>query len=444
MLFKRSQPQENKPRTYQEIVEYVRDNYTGNHLPEEVLDKRRKILRDTQAGHPTAHLELVAELEKYLTEEGLELEGMTAHEVAVKLYEDNWGLGIIEKYYRDPEVDEIRVNGEGPGKIKIVRRGVSTTAPEYFQNPQEISQIVQRMLMHDINVCIDQSNPKAESMRKDGTRVTASCPPMTENWTFVLRKHDTFEMTVENLIKHGTLNQRLWEWLATFQRYGVNTLICGGTGTGKTHLLRRLVDERPKTWRIVSIETDRELNLSKHYPDRDIIEFEEHKQSGASMEQIFIFALRYSPDALIIGEFRGRGEATEAINACTRGCDGSIATAHFSSVELAVDGTARMILQEGQNIPLKMAKVMVATAFNIVVQMAASRDKGIKKIVRVAELIPAGEEVQIRDLVIWIPSPHDYYEGHWEFVNPPTENLLNRMRRNGLTEEEARKRGWLK
>jgi pilus assembly protein CpaF len=448
-LFNRRPVKPERESTFEEIEAYIQDVITGEqYWSEEEVSERQGLLQNVLAGMPTAHLKLINLIKDLLLNEelkllkGVNLAGRDIDSLAEEIYRRNWGLGILEEYYRDKSIDEIRVNGPGPGQVYLVRRGVSEPAERYFEDEQEIKVIARRLLMHDIAVGLDQSQPLAESMRKDGTRVTATCPPVTEYWTFVLRKHDTFEMTPENLERHGTISRRAWDMLAAFARYGVNLLIAGGTNTGKTHLLRRLVAESSPKRRIIAIETDRELNLKRHYPERDCVEFEEHSNVQATMERIFRHVLRYSADILIVGEFRGHGEAREAVNACTRGCEGSMATAHFSTVEGAIEGAAKLLITEGANIPLEMAKTMVAAAFNVVIHMAASRDLGIKKVVRIAEITPVGDQVVCRDLVVWRPSGEDYYEGDWEFVNPPSPGLISRMRQNGLPQSVAREWGW--
>lgn len=439
-IFKMRQQEEKKPETYTEVVELVQNIITNERLlSEDELIERQRLIQNAMAGLPAARVGLMEVIEEILQENQIDIDNLGV--LAEKIYRQNWGLGALEDAYHDPTIDEIRVNGPGRDQVYLVREGKSELAGFFFEDEREIQTIVRRLLMHDTAVGLDQSQPQAESMRKDGTRITAACPPVNEYWTFVLRRHDTFEMTPENLVNHGTLDYQLWEMLVAFARYGANMLIVGGVNTGKTHLLRRLIAETLPSRRIICIETDRELNLQRHYPDRDIVEFEEHKNVGASMAKIFVHVLRYSADILVVGEFRGHGEAREAMNACTRGCQG-FATAHFSSVSGAVEGTGKMMIQEGQNIPLDIAKSMVAEAFNLVVEMVASRDKGIKKIINVTELISEDGEVKYNPLVKWVPIGEDYFEGKWVFPNPPSENLVARMRQNGLTKSQAEKWGW--
>jgi pilus assembly protein CpaF len=138
---------------------------------------------------------------------------------------------------------------------------------------------------------------------------------------------------------------------------------------------------------------------------------------------------------------RGAGEADEAIKACTRGHDGSLATGHFNSVEEAIEGTGLMLIEEGKNLPLNLAKLQVARAFNVIVQMYTSTVHGVKKITHIAEIWPDGDKVVVRDLVVWRPQPDDFLKGEWMVMNPPSERLVKKMRQYGVTSADFREAG---
>jgi len=79
----------------------------------------------------------------------------------------------------------------------------------------------------------------------------------------VIRKFTSRRYTVEDLIARGTLTRPLADFLAEQIRSGKTLLISGGTGTGKTTLLRILADSIPDHERIVVIEDTSELHIQK-------------------------------------------------------------------------------------------------------------------------------------------------------------------------------------
>jgi len=392
------------------------------------------ILEGAQAGSREMAVKATELVQEILREFGLEVEGMSREEASHRIYSYAWGLDVLEDIYRDPTVDEIRVNG--PAAVYIQRRGKNEKAGARLKDEEHVRKIISRLFIHDRGIALTASTPVVESTRLDGTRVTATCPPATRTWTLVLRKHGTFKMSVENLITAGTLNKPLLELLDLLIRGRANILFSGSTGSGKTSLVRFMANSIHPSLRIVTLETDIELRLADQYPHRDIVEMEEHADLGLTMNRLFRTILRYSPDVIIVGEIRGRGEAVEAVKACTRGHQGSMATVHFNSPEEAISGCAKMMLEEGLNLPLDIAATWVADAFNVVVQLFADTKKGYKKVIRVTEVWAEKQEVKFRDLAVWQPTPEDYSKGRWVFPNLPSRKLQERMFQYGILPEE--------
>jgi pilus assembly protein CpaF len=298
-----------------------------------------------------------------------------------------------------------------------------------FRDDEHVKMIITRITMHDQGVTLNKSYPTIESMRRDGTRITATCPPVTKNTTLVLRKPYPHLITSDEMIKLGTMDKKTWAILKTLTRASANILISGGVGSGKTTLLRMLANEIDHSARIIVLETDSELMLNKAFPGRDIIEFEEHRESKRSLRDLFGIVLRYSPTVIIVGEFRGAGEAKEAIRACMRGHN-SMDTAHFSSPREAIEGTAKLLLEEGMNLPLDVAVSTVASAFNIVVQMFGDAVRGVIMVESVTEVSIDQGEVKYQDLIRWTPHGTDYLDGSWQSRGGLSPAMITRLCKN--------------
>ncbi|MGD0620953.1 MAG: ATPase, T2SS/T4P/T4SS family [Thermacetogeniaceae bacterium] len=394
-------------------------------LGEERATQNKQVLEDAMAGAPGMDQKSQEIIAGLLDENGVEVEGMETRQVAYKIYKYAWGLGPIEEAYNDLDVNEIRINA--PKDIYVLRKiknerlnGVS------FHDDEHIRKIVTRITMHDQGIALNKSCPTIESMRRDGTRITATCPPVTKNTTLVLRKPYPHLITPEEMIALGTMDKKVWAVLKTSVKAGANILIAGGVGSGKTTLMRTVSSEIDQSERIIVLETDSELMLGKAFPDRDIIEFEEHRESKRSMGELFIVILRYSPTRILIGEFRGAGEAKEAIRACVRG-HSSMATAHFSSPKEAIEGTARLLLEEGMNLPLDVAVLTVASAFNIVVQMFGDPVRGAIMVESVTEVIVDQGEAKYQDLIRWTSHGTDYLDGSWQHKGELSPAMIDRL-----------------
>jgi len=427
--------------TLDEAMEHVQRELIENAEPtEDVLKESvglREIMKSARAGDREASLQLRGIIKDVLVSKSAQVKGYSIVDAAEVIYRKLWGLSVIEEFYRDPEVDEIRVNS--PTHVFIQRRGKNEHVDVKFESEQEVRNVIKRMIDEDdFGAHLDSSTPVVETIRRDGSRLTAICPPVSKRWICVLRKPDTFEMTLNNLVRHHTLDEKSWEVLSLLAKGRANILFCGNVGSGKTSLMRKLIGEFYPSLRRLVIGTDLEVKVLDHYPDLDSIELEEHPERGVPMRTLFREALRLSPDCIIVEEFRGAGEALEAIKACTRGHHGSMATGHFNSPREAVEGTAMMMLEEGLTLPLDIAKLRVARAFDVVVQLFGDTVNGVKKLESVTE-IETDEQGGIfyRDLVKWVPTGSQYvFDGEWELKNPPSEHLKQKMTRFEVSRED--------
>jgi len=423
---------EEKHLSMEQAIDYVQNEIV------KLSDDKDVIFKDAEAGVPGAKERALIEIECILAQGFVFVEDLTMKAAAEQIYRKSWGLDVIEDLYRDPTVDEIRINDHET--IYVSRKGKNERVPLKFGSPDEAKRVIDRLYAHDVGVSLTETTPVVESIRLDGSRLTIIGSPVTETTVAVIRKQDTFEMTLENLSNAGTLDELVFMLLSLLVRGRSNILVVGGFGSGKTHLERWLIKEMSSHLRIVSLEPDREIRIRKHYPDRDVVELEGHNElEGATLKELLRTIFRLSPDVIIFPEFRGTDEAIEAIKACRtlRGC---MATAHFMSAEETIEGTAMFLLEEGLTLPFELAKVRVARAFNIVIEMFSDTDRGIKKLVKVTETVVRDNMVTFNPLLEWFPYTDDYLgPGEWRLLNKPSEELLKQMSRyiNAVKEVES-------
>ena len=111
---------------------------------------------------------------------------------------------------------------------------------------------------------LDEDNPVLHAQLPDGSRLAAVIPPVVRPApALTIRKFSSRHYTVEDLITRGTLTRPLAAFLAEQIAAGKTLLISGGTGTGKTTLLRILANAIPEAQRIVVIEDTAELHIQK-------------------------------------------------------------------------------------------------------------------------------------------------------------------------------------
>jgi len=420
----------------QEIVNAVRSimTETQGRLKEE-NDRRLAVLSEAQAGDDAAERELKVQIEQIVQHKRLMVPGYTQAQIVQAVFDVCWGMDVLAPIYRDRTVEEIRVNG--PDMIYTVRLGVAVKEPIRFRDDSAIVRLIRRILLHD-RVDITRDQPRVETTRRDGTRVTATVPPFTKSPTMCIRKFGSIRLAEESFLKYGTFNKRMARMLATLAKGRCSILLSGGTGTGKTTLLRLLVGYLPERLRLVTLESDFELNLIDYYPDRDIVALEAHPELGISLREAFKTILRYTPEVIIMGEARAE-EADELVKAASRGHDGSMGTVHVSSVREVVPAVARMILEGNPSIPVQSLREQVATAFQIIVQLRRL-PSGRKIVEEVCQLWLDNDSNQIcyNTLIRWKPEGEDVEIGDWEFTGKITPELAEKMVMHGVTVSEMK------
>ena len=151
-----------------------------------------------------------------------------------------------------------------------------------------------------------------------------------------IRKHQTTRRKLESILENPI------RWLPILQdlvHSKSNFLISGGTGTGKTTLLRAML-ELEETARIVTIEDVAELELSN--PNVVALQTRQANTDGAGqidLQRLVVESLRMKPDRIAVGEVRG-AELVPMLQALNSGHRGSATTMHANRAE---DVPARLI-----------------------------------------------------------------------------------------------------
>lgn len=409
----------------------------GNKVVEQLIIAQNsewvELFEDAKSGVPGAYEKCLQVIKHILNEQRITVANTNIDDAAVTIFNDYYGLGELTPLYQDKDIHEIRVTPQG--RVYAIRNG-RLDAVDIHYTDAEVENLINRLKpIGDVGVSLDESNPTMELVRPDGSRLTALCRPVTEGFCFALRKPGNLD--TQDLIKLQTLDEKVSQILALFAKGRRNMLICGGVNSGKTTLLRLLASQLSPHLSIRVLDIDNELKLAQLHPDREIWELEAHPEVGADMKTLFAKILRITPDVIIVPEFRGLGEVWVTIEACTRGHDGSMATAHFSSIsspEEAVRNTAMLAIQEGAALPLELVIERVAQAFQIIIQTFSDTRKGIKKITSITEVIVEDGKITYSPLVEWQPYTDDFTgPGEWKTMNPPSNRCIAGMRVYGVT-----------
>jgi pilus assembly protein CpaF len=207
-----------------------------------------------------------------------------------------------------------------------------------------------------------------------------------------IRKFRKDVISSKELLNLNTLTSSMLHLLQGCVKARLNMLISGGTGAGKTTLLNILSSFIPNRERIVTIEDSAELQMQQ----RHVVRMETRPPNVEGKGQItqrmlVINALRMRPDRIIVGEVRG-GEAIDMLQAMNTGHDGSLTTIHANTPRDALARLETMISMSDLNLPEKAMRQQIASAIDVIVQIARLSD-GARKVMTISEIVGMEGEV---------------------------------------------------
>jgi pilus assembly protein CpaF len=215
---------------------------------------------------------------------------------------------------------------------------------------------------------LDEDNPSLHAQLPDGSRLAAWIPPIVRpSPALAIRKFTSRRFTIDDLIVRGTLTRALADFLGEQIACGKTLLISGGTGTGKTTLLRILADFIPDHERIVVIEDTPELHIRKPNTVAAGAQTDTFK-TQVPFETLLKDALRFRPDRIILGEVRGV-EARTLLDSFNTGHSGSLATIHANSAEKALCRFANLVMRGHAQTTFSDTEAEIGEAVDFVVHV---------------------------------------------------------------------------
>jgi pilus assembly protein CpaF len=300
------------------------------------------------------------------------------------------GLGPLEPLLKDPTITDILVNGHA--KVFVERYGVLEACPVRFKDERHLLRIIQK-IVSAVGRRIDESSPMVDARLADGSRVNAVVAPLAiDGCLLSIRKFARVPISLDRLIEIGSVPLQVAEVLRAIVASRRNVLISGGTGSGKTTLLNAMSAFIADHERIVTIEDSAELQLQQHHVVRLETRPPNIEGKGEITQRDLVKnALRMRPDRIILGEVRA-GEAFDMLQAMNTGHDGSMTTVHANTARDALSRVEQMIGMSGVDIPARSARAQIASALNVVIQVARLSD-GRRKLIGLAELTGMEGEV---------------------------------------------------
>lgn len=300
-----------------------------------------------------------------------------------EVLEEALGLGPLEDLLADPDVSEIMVNGFK--KIFIEKSGKVQLSPVTFTSNDHLRRIIERIVT-PLGRQINDSSPYVDARLKDGSRVNAVIEPLAiDGPALTIRKFKKGGITAEKYIGYGSITKNMMDFLRLCVENGLNVVISGGTGSGKTSLLNMLSTFIPSNERVITVEDAAELQLQQEHVVR--LETRPPSMEGSnavSIRDLIKNSLRMRPDRIIVGECRD-GAALDMLQAMNTGHDGSMTTTHANSPRECIARLETLCMMSGMELPVRAIREQISGAVNLIVQISRLSD-GSRKVLSITEV----------------------------------------------------------
>jgi pilus assembly protein CpaF len=317
--------------------------------------------------------------------------------VVAEVIDELFGMAGLQPLLDDPRVETINANRFDRVFVQYADGRRARVAPIARSN-DELTDLIRLLAARASSQerRFDHGSPSVNLQLPGGERLFAVMGVTADGVTSLsIRRHRYLTVDLDELRGRGTVDEGVQRFLTAMVVSRKNVVITGGTGAGKTTLLRALAAEMDPMERIVTIEDAFELGLDRDPTlHADVTAFQARDaniegEGVVSQADLVRWALRMSPDRVIVGEIRGP-EVVPMCNAMSQGNDGSMTTLHASSSAIAFTRLASYAAQGAERLPIEATNLLVAGAVHFVVHLdRVPGERGRRVVSSIREVVGA-------------------------------------------------------
>ena len=353
-------------------------------------EKIRRLVRDKV-------YEIIRNYKFKLTEEQI-------NKITYYIIRDSLGYGKIDVLIRDPNIEDISVDGANI-PIYVWHRMYENLPTTIVLNENELRSLISR-LSYRVGKQVTVSRPILDGLLPEGYRVHIALSQISlRGGSFSIRKFAETPFTIIDLIRFGTISTEMAAYFWTLLEHLRSIMVCGATAAGKTTLLNAISMLIHPDAKIVTIEESRELRL----PHENWVPLVTRPALQEGMEEITLFdllksAMRQRPDYVVVGEIRGE-EAYTFFQAIATGHSG-LCSIHADSIEAAI----KRLMTKPMNVPLLLVPMMNTL---VLISRVKIDNKIVRRVVRITEIEGVeekGEWVKLNEVFTWTGADEDRFE----------------------------------
>jgi Flp pilus assembly CpaF family ATPase len=314
----------------------------------------------------------------------------TESELAEAVFDRVHGLGRLQSYIDDSDLANIHVNGSDNVWL-VYRDGTKVRGEPAADSDRELIDMVATAArrLGRSEKRWDQVSWELHLQLPGGERLHAVMG-LTGRPAITIRRHDFTIHRLKHLIDLGVIDEGLAAFFAAAVRAKLNLVVAGGTNTGKTTMLRCLLNEIPAWERVVTVEDNLEIGLDRFsdlHPDQVMWERRGANIEGrgeASLADCVRATLRQNPDRVIVGEIRGV-EVVDMLRAMSQGNDGSMSSIHADSSKGAIVRLGMYTAEAG--LDEETSNKWIANALDLIIHLGWV--DGVRRVTSVREVLEA-------------------------------------------------------
>jgi Flp pilus assembly CpaF family ATPase len=361
--------------------------------------------------------------------------GGAIDELARAVHDQRYELGPVTAYLRDPQVENVDINGCNQVWITYAS-GERVAGPPVAASDDALISMIRTWATRGGQTARDFSAaaPLVNVALAGSARLTATMS--VTPWPCVsLRRHGQIDVTLARLAQLGTIDPTLAAFLGAAVRSRCNIIISGGVNAGKTTMLRALASEIPPGERVATLESEYELYLHELAQHPDVIAFEAREANsegagGISLYDLIAHALRHNPHRILVGEVR-RDEIMPMLEAMNSGQEGSMCTLHANSPAEAFDRILILGLRGGLALAERAIHILVGMAVDLIVHLRSGFDgtRTVRYVSEILEVMPPGDTERPAVNRLFLPDP---LTGRAMAAHTPSAPMLSRLAAAGF------------
>lgn len=336
----------------------------------EFTEKKSYLINDVEKGElPSSAVE--DEVLNYLDKKGINFDVPDRNTLIKKVIDYLFGYYLLQDLIEEDGISDIKVLAYDNVQIKVKGKRVPSNIKF---NSKESYEIFFNYLVIKLGGTLDKRNAvqllEDKTQKKFYLRITLSSDFVNSNDTpyIVIRKIPKEKLSLEVLMgKYNMMDKNIYDYLNKSAGAGLNVLMCGKGGSGKTTLINAMLDKVPFSTAGLVIQEIEELHSNhpnmmfqkvKYRTGESDIEY--------SLSRLSRLAMTEDIDMIVIGEIKGR-EAMDLFKVIGTGHIGW-ASVHTNSSKEAPDKLIDYMEETGTNLE-RAALLKMLSAIDVIVFM---------------------------------------------------------------------------